>query len=98
MRRDVALLVVAAILCGAKRESSDHEDYPAACFNGARDGGETDVDCGGVECPMCQDYRACAEDRDCETFTCVDVPAKGGKQCQVPSYPIDDTDFFDADV
>jgi hypothetical protein len=41
------------------------------CGNGERDGGETDVDCGGV-CQPCENGRDCSVDEDCLSETCND--------------------------
>ncbi len=46
----------------------------AGCTNGAKDGLETDVDCGGPCTKKCAESRACAIDADCTTGHCV-----GGK-------------------
>src|SRR5579885_216056 len=35
------------------------------CFDGTRDGDETDVDCGGATCAPCAAGEACRLDRDC---------------------------------
>jgi hypothetical protein len=37
------------------------------CSNGVRDGNETDVDCGGGQCPTCVSFRRCSLARDCPT-------------------------------
>ena len=39
------------------------------CFNGERDGNETDVDCGGT-CDACAEGQACARDNDCFPGDC----------------------------
>ncbi len=44
------------------------------CMNGARDGNETDVDCGGDGCRRCLTDQACGEGSDCESDVC-----EGGK-------------------
>ncbi|MGK3987653.1 hypothetical protein WME99_31725 [Sorangium sp. So ce136] len=39
---------------------------PALCFNGVKDGPETDIDCGGTLCDgRCGDGQLCVQDRDC---------------------------------
>ncbi len=43
---------------------------PPTCFDGLRNGDETDVDCGGDACPPCGPSRACRDDADCSTFSC----------------------------
>ena len=41
------------------------------CENGERDGGETDMDCGGV-CQPCENGRDCAVDDDCLSQACIE--------------------------
>ncbi|MBI4450494.1 hypothetical protein HY642_00840 [Candidatus Woesearchaeota archaeon] len=44
---------------------------PADCTNGIRDGDETDVDCGGNDCPEdCDNGKACTEPDDCKSGFC----------------------------
>jgi hypothetical protein len=40
------------------------------CKNGKQDGVETDVDCGGGECPPCDDGQPCKRVEDCESGFC----------------------------
>ncbi len=40
------------------------------CHDGARDGDETDVDCGGATCDGCQKGQACDVDHDCRSGIC----------------------------
>ncbi len=40
------------------------------CEDGTWNRGETDVDCGGEDCPPCADGRACSEGRDCCSGLC----------------------------
>jgi hypothetical protein len=40
------------------------------CFNGRRDPGETDVDCGGAACPKCQNGLGCRQPSDCASGFC----------------------------
>lgn len=44
--------------------------YPATCFDGNQNGTETDVDCGGNDCPRCYAGEACASSDDCATGKC----------------------------
>jgi hypothetical protein len=46
--------------------------YPpsSACTDGAKNGNETDVDCGG-DCPRCGSEKSCAHGADCLTAACV---------------------------
>jgi cysteine-rich repeat protein len=47
----------------------------ASCSDKLVNGGETDIDCGGPDCPACADGAACVADADCESGTC------GGGTC-----------------
>ncbi len=56
----------------------DHGCVPSHCDDGDINGGETDLNCGGPNCPACPASGACLEDGDClsgschdEDFTCV---------------------------
>ncbi len=40
------------------------------CFDQRKDGNETDVDCGGGECPPCGPMQGCGLDGDCTTNAC----------------------------
>lgn len=51
---------------------------PASCSDGARNAGESDVDCGGP-CTPCPQGRACTKGEDCATGNC------GGGQCRAPA-------------
>lgn len=44
---------------------------PASCTDGAKNGSETDVDCGGGgACPPCTSGQSCVDDTDCESGAC----------------------------
>ena len=43
---------------------------PPSCQNGELDEGETDVDCGGPDCPPCGEGDACEQPDDCATGAC----------------------------
>jgi len=45
---------------------------PGSCNDGIQNGAETDVDCGGGECPTCPDGGGCQTDSDCQSGNCVD--------------------------
>lgn len=71
---------------------------PAAakpCCNGAQDGLETDIDCGGPTateigsgaCDRCQDMQGCIKDSDCSGGTCAVNGATGIKQCSNTTAP-----------
>jgi hypothetical protein len=42
----------------------------APCHDGMKDGLETDVDCGGSQCPVCPLGKACLVDSDCASNAC----------------------------
>ena len=58
--------------CQSKRcGEEDAVCLPEACFNGVRDGNESDVDCGGPGfCQRCPRDAGCAEDSDCASGFC----------------------------
>lgn len=65
---------------------------PAACDNGEQDSLETDIDCGGVDCPDCQDGASCNIDNDCISHVCVmDV-------CQAPACDDNEQNGTETDV
>src|SRR5262245_22651741 len=41
------------------------------CFDGERNGDETDVDCGGMRCAPCEDGKKCGHNYDCRSARCV---------------------------
>jgi hypothetical protein len=43
---------------------------PAGCINDTQDGSETDVDCGGDECPGCENGLSCGDYADCLSQFC----------------------------
>lgn len=54
-----------------------------SCLDGAKNGSETDEDCGGVDCPKCADGDDCTSSSDCQSNVCTN------SQCQIPA--CDDT-------
>jgi cysteine-rich repeat protein len=44
---------------------------PASCSDAFKNGNETDVDCGGPDCPKCADSKACLSGTDCLSGACV---------------------------
>ena len=59
-------------------EAGDAE-IPKSCTNTIRDGNETDVDCGGNQCPKCIDGKACVAPTDCAGGSCVDNKCETAK-------------------
>ena len=71
-----SLLIAALLLLGC---TATPEPYrPGSCVNGAKDGDELDVDCGGP-CLPCGDGKACAAQADCASGVC-----QSGS-CQAPA-------------
>lgn len=49
------------------------DEQSPSCDDNAVNGEETDINCGGSECPACPDYYECKFDRDCQSGSvCVD--------------------------
>jgi hypothetical protein len=57
----------------------DAGDVSERCRNESMDFGETDVDCGGLECPPCGTGASCVFNRDCESLACI------VRECRAPS-------------
>lgn len=51
---------------------------PASCMDSAKNGAETDVDCGGASCVRCEDGKACAKANDCKSHVCEGSVCKAG--------------------
>jgi hypothetical protein len=64
------------VVCEGKSSCIDGECI-SPCENGTLDSGETDVDCGGVECHQCAGGHKCMTSADCFSGMC--LPATG--QC-----------------
>ena len=47
------------------------------CADGLRNGSETDIDCGGSDCPKCVIGKACHADQDCAYGTCTGGVCQG---------------------
>jgi hypothetical protein len=68
----------------AKKHKAQHAAEGSAstvastCGDGVRNGGETDIDCGGP-CPPCADGQACATRSDCQSRVCTN------NTCRVPT-------------
>jgi hypothetical protein len=55
------------------------------CSNGAQDGAETDVDCGGPACDKCGVLEHCMLNSDCVFDHCVLLSGSSGGHCMAPS-------------
>ena len=51
-----------------------------SCDDGARNGDETDVDCGG-SCTPCAEGQSCSQDTDCQSGECSDGSCAAGGHC-----------------
>jgi hypothetical protein len=59
--------------CGMLNYCDPATQLCASCFDGLRNGDETDVDCGGDHCPKCPQGRTCKDFTDCiPMMPCVD--------------------------
>ena len=50
------------------------------CLNGVKDADETDVDCGGADCPLCQENQLCNSASDCANM----LPCYNGSDADFP--------------
>lgn len=48
------------------------ECFESKCFDGVHNADETDVDCGGYNCDLCEPGQHCVEDNNCKSSICVD--------------------------
>lgn len=73
---------------GALPDNQDDEDAGPSipsCSDGLKNGsGETDIDCGGSECPACDIGKACQVDTDCISATCSAMTGT----CVIPADPM----------
>ena len=56
--------------CASDEPPPPDGGLPRMCQDGALNGDETDVDCGGTTCPTCAGGQACVADDDCASGTC----------------------------
>jgi hypothetical protein len=54
---------------------------PATCLDSTKDGTETDVDCGGSNCPPCADGKQCLSNLDCSNDWCNPIHKCGPWVC-----------------
>ena len=67
---DVMPLPFAGFISG-DRFAQDGECLLPTCSDGAQNGAETGVDCGGGDCPACGERAGCASPSDCQSAVCV---------------------------
>lgn len=65
---------------------------PPFCSNGKLDSGETDIDCGGRECPKCRVGDICASNRDCVEGVCGEDDKCAAPECDDKVRNGDETD------
>lgn len=71
--------------CGVPNEGTSSGGFAdATCIDGARNGDETGVDCGGIFCKKCTGSK-CKNDGDCRSSGCIDGACKApdNKTCGV---------------
>ena len=54
---------------------------PPSCDNAVKDGAETDVDCGGGTCPLCQVDQTCLANGDCASGLCEGTCTQTPQSC-----------------
>jgi len=92
LTRCCGLAVWMAGVLGCASEYSSSTVAPADCSNSLKDGDETDVDCGGLDCHPCLEGEECAADRDCASgLECVEDVCRAG-HCSDRSENDDETD------
>jgi cysteine-rich repeat protein len=55
---------------------------PPTCEDSAVNGSETDLDCGGGDCPQCADGQACTQGSDCMSGACVNDQCSPPQTCK----------------
>ncbi len=63
-----------------------------SCDDGARNGDETDVDCGGADCDACAHGAACENDGDCQSQDCYQGSCADAEHCSNHEKDRDETD------
>ena len=56
--------------CGSGKHCNAGTCVSDTCADGIKNGGETDVDCGGPDCPPCVTGKNCLQDNDCASNVC----------------------------
>lgn len=71
----------------------DTSMLPDQCKDGAKNGDETDIDCGGPQCPGCDDEEDCILDRDCFSGFCNEFDICATPSCTDYEKNQDETDI-----
>jgi hypothetical protein len=64
--------------CDGTDECDKQKCVPAACADTLLSTGETDVDCGGLDCARCEVGEGCFEPSDCESLYCAEGSGGAG--------------------
>lgn len=75
-----ALVACVLAACTPQRDPVEDVDPDPTCEDGAQNGGESDVDCGGA-CAKCDAGRACGSPGDCASDTCTDGACVAAETC-----------------
>ncbi len=68
------------LFCAESSSPAVSRCISAACADGLQNGTETDIDCGGADCPACDVGQACDSDVECTSLNCLD-----GVLCVAPT-------------
>jgi len=93
----IASLVLGMGLSGCDGSSSSRDE----CYDGVRNGDESDIDCGGADCGGCYDGSDCVDGTDCLVGVCTDGICGEciGSGCVTPPTCTDGvTDGMESDV
>ena len=58
-------------------------DLVPRCGDLVKNGGETDVDCGGSDCPPCESNELCKINRDCDRVLCTNSTCQSKQNIHV---------------
>lgn len=73
MRNLMAILSVAVLIVGCGDSTDTPSDDVQLCGDGVKNGGESDIDCGGgIICERCEIGMQCGADNDCISNVCID--------------------------
>ncbi len=78
-KRCLTRLDCTSAVCKDKGDGQGLRCQPPSATDLTRNGGETDIDCGGPTAPKCPDTRRCVDKTDCTSGVCV------GNVCQPPA-------------
>jgi hypothetical protein len=94
----LAFCCCVALIQGAQASRFNSEDDTLStnkgrvCRNQVKSEGETDVDCGGVSCPKCEDWKSCNSNCDCISGVCSNRECRPLSSCEDDIKNQDETD------